>query len=169
MSVVVEPETPGDRSAVRAVHAAAFPTGDEAALVDALRNDPGYVPDLSLLARVDGAVVGHVLFSEVGVSGPASALTLAPVAVAPDHQGRGIGSQLVRAGLDRARDLGYDLVFLHGSPRFYVRFGFEPAVPAGFENPFDLPDPDFQVCELTPGALDEAGSELDYPAAFERL
>lgn len=175
--VEIGPETPDDVEGIRRVVTAAFDADDEAVLVDALRESPAFVPALSIVARIDGSVVGHVLSTEVGTEGSASALTLAPVAVAPEYQGRGIGSRLVRAGLDSARDLGYDLVFLHGSPRFYERFGFRPAVPAGFENPFDLPDPDFQVCELAPGVLDDPGSggaedcggALKYPAAFERL
>lgn len=182
--VTIEPERPVDRSEVHRVVEAAFDTPEEAALVEALRDSPGYVPECSLVARdVDGdgdrdrdrnrnrrtnGVVGHVLLTETELldAWPA-ALTLAPVAVHPARQGEGIGSDLVQAGLENARRQGYDLVFLHGDPDFYGRFGFEPAVQAGVENPLELPDPDFQVCELTPGALEAAEGRLSYPSAFD--
>jgi len=188
--VTIEPERPADRSGVRHVVEAAFDTPEEAALVEALRDSPGYVPECSLVARdvdEDGdgdgdrdrnrdrnpdrranGVVGHVLLTETELldAWPA-ALTLAPVAVHPARQGEGIGSDLVQAGLENARRQGYDLVFLHGDPDFYGRFGFEPAVQAGVENPLELPDPDFQVCELTPGALEVAEGRLSYPSAFD--
>ncbi|MFC7046728.1 GNAT family N-acetyltransferase [Halobacteriaceae archaeon GCM10025711] len=166
---VIRPERPADAPAIRDVVTAAFDARDEADLVDALRDSPAFVPGLSLVAVDGDDVVGHVLFSELAVSGPADALVLAPLAVTPDRQGQGVGSDLVATGLDRARVLGYDLVFLHGSPAFYPRFGFEPAAAAGVENPFPVPDEEFMAVELTPGALSEAAGALTYPAAFDAL
>jgi len=162
-------ETPADRAAVEAVHRAAFPTDDEATLVAALRESDAFVPELSIVAEADGAVVGHVLFTEVGVDGTDAALTLAPVAVHPDRQGEGIGSRLVRRGLDACRDAGYELVVLHGDPTFYGRFGFEPATPYGLTHPFDLPDEDFQVRWLVDDAAGRIGGGVDYDAAFGEL
>jgi putative acetyltransferase len=170
--VTIEPERPADVPGVRRVVEAAFDTPAEADLVEALRDSDGFVPECALVARdgEDGedGVVGQVLLTETGLldAWPA-ALTLAPVAVHPGRQGEGIGGDLVRAGLENAHREGYDLVFLHGDPDFYGQFGFEPAVPAGVENSLDLPDPDFQVCELTPGALEAAEGRVSYPSAFD--
>lgn len=172
--VTIEPERPADVPEGRRVVEAAFDTPAEADLVDALRDSEGFVPECALVARdagSDGAedpVVGQVLLTETDLLDAwPEVLTLAPVAVHPDRQGEGIGSDLVRAGLESAQREGYDLVFLHGDPDFYGRFGFEPAVPFGIENPVDLPDPAFQVCELTPGALAAAEGRLAYPDAFD--
>ncbi|MCT9095770.1 GNAT family N-acetyltransferase [Haloarchaeobius sp. HME9146] len=169
------PETAADRAAVEAVHRAAFPTDDEAELVAALRESEAFVPDLSIVADDGGRVVGHVLFTEVSVTaGDAgsdaahsdAALTLAPVAVHPDRQGEGIGSDLVRHGLAACAAAGYDLVVLHGDPAFYSRFGFEPATPYGLDHPFKLPDEDFQVRWLGEERDERIGGRVTYDAAF---
>lgn len=95
-----------DRAAVRAVNLAAFPAAHEADLVDALRDDPAWIPGLSIVAEApDGTVVGHALLTRCRV-GEAPALALAPVAVAPEYQRTGAGSAAVRAALDAARELG---------------------------------------------------------------
>lgn len=166
------PATPADAAGVESLLRAAFPTADEADLVAALRDDPAHVADLDLVAVDGGTVVGHVLFTRVVVPGtdrPDAHLVLAPLSVRPARQGEGIGSTLVREGLARARERGFGSVVLHGSTAYYPRFGFEPAVPAGLENPFDLPDEDFMACELRPGALAGADGPVRYPAPFQRL
>lgn len=163
---VIRPESPDDAPAIRAVHRAAFPTDDEAELVADLRDEATFDPDFSLVAVREGRVVGHVVCSPVGLPADpgAAALVLGPIGVVPGEQGAGIGSDLVEAVLDGAAGAGVDHVFLHGSPAFYSRFGFEPAGRYGFENPFDTPTAEFQVwllSERQPG-----GGPLDYPAAF---
>lgn len=161
-----------EREAVRTLLEAAFPTAEEADLVAALRSSPAYDESLDLVATEDGTVTGHVLFSRLripGTTSPESHLVLAPLAVAPGHQGDGIGSALVREGLDRAREQGYESVLLHGSPAYYGRFGFERADRYGLENPFDLPDEDFQALERRSGALDGATGPVSYPGPFEQL
>jgi putative acetyltransferase len=164
--------SPADRTAIGALLEAAFPSDDEAALVAALRATPAYDPALELVAIEAGTVVGHVLFSTVTIPGterPDRHLVLAPLAVRPSRQGEGVGSALVRAGLDRAGDRGFGSVVLHGAPGYYGRFGFERADGFGLENPFDLPDADFQAVELRDGALAGAAGPVHYPAPFERL
>jgi len=158
----------GDAAAIRAVHRAAFPTAGEAALVDRLREGDRFDPSLSLVARADdGTVVAHALLSLVDVEGEWDGLVLAPVAVVPARQGEGVGSALVRAALARAREAGWDAVFLHGSPAFYPRFGFRPAGELGFENPFETSAEEFMVAVLTDVRLD--GGRLGYPPAFDAL
>ncbi len=144
--IVIRHETPADIPAIRAVNEAAFETGAEAALVDALQEN-GKIT-LSLVADVAGEVVGHILFSDIemepGGTEPRM-LGLAPMAVLPDRQGRGIGSALVRRGLEDCRELGYRGVVVLGHPAFYPRFGFGPASRHGIACFYEAPDEDFMA------------------------
>lgn len=130
--VLCRPEMPDDRAAIAAVVAAAFGQDEVAELIDALRDAAALA--ISLVAVHDGEIVGHVAFSPATIETDASidhALILAPLAVAPDHQRRGIGSELVRAGLQACRQTEHDLAFVLGDPAYYHRFGFILAEPRG--------------------------------------
>jgi putative acetyltransferase len=124
MSVVVRAETPADVAAIRALLLSAFPTVQEADLVDALRAEGDLV--LSLVAIRDGKVAGHAAFSRMTVEsgeGNFPALALAPVAVSPDCQRSGVGSALIEHGLQQLTAGGEGLVFVVGAPDYYRRFG----------------------------------------------
>src|SRR5436190_9240659 len=124
MMPTIRHEAAADHEAVRHVNRLAFGGEDEARLVDALRS--GGHSRVSLVAEVEGRVVGHVLFSEVPIltdGGTVAALSLAPMAVLPDFQRRGVGSALVREGLEVCR-AGHRIVVVLGHPAFYPRFGF---------------------------------------------
>jgi putative acetyltransferase len=149
--VVVRPERAGDESAIRAVHERAFGRPQEAALVDALRAAGAHV--VSLVAEDDGVVVGHVLFSPVGVEVGDPGLGLGPVGVRPDRQRCGLGSLLIRRGLAECRARGHQLVVVLGEPGFYRRCGFVPASAHGLRCEYDAPADAFMVLELLPGAL----------------
>src|SRR5262245_26783884 len=130
MAPTLRPERPSDAADVRAVHVAAFPTPAEANLVDALRS-AGHA-SVSLVAEADGKIVGHILFSPMSIAEhPAitDGLGLAPLAVLPALQRRGIGAALVREGLDSCRKLGAGFVAVLGDPAYYTRFGFALAHP----------------------------------------
>ncbi|MEU6131632.1 N-acetyltransferase [Saccharopolyspora sp. NPDC047091] len=159
-------ETPTDVAAVRAVNAAAFPTEEEADLVDSLRADPAaWIDGLSTVsADGTGAVVGHALLSRCHVDG-APALALAPCAVLPEQQGRGAGSAAIRAGLDAARDRGENLVIVLGHADYYPRFGFTPASGFGVRAPFEAPDEAFLALALDTSRPTPTGL-VRYPAAF---
>jgi putative acetyltransferase len=147
-------EQPGEAQSIRAVVEDAF--ADHAgvgALVDALRESPDWVPGLSFVAELDGEVVGHILFTRSLLDAPrrlVDVLVLSPVSVAPAHQRVGVGSALIRHGLDVVRDLPDEpLVFLEGAPGFYARFGFEAAETLGFRRPsLRIPETGFQVVTL---------------------
>ena len=140
MNLAIRREGASDHEAIRQVNQLAFGRDDEARLVDALR-DGGYV-HLSLVAEVDGNVVGHILFSELPIiteSGVVAALALAPMAVAPEQQRRGIGSRLVERGLDACREDGHRIVIVLGHPEFYPRFNFSAELARPLASPFSMP------------------------------
>ena len=129
-------------------------------------------PVLSLVAIVDGRVVGHVLFSTVRLKPPGqdvSAALLAPLAVHPECQSQGIGSQLVAAGIEQLSDAGVDLVFVLGHPAYYPRFGFFEAGIKGFEAPYPIPEKHaaaWMMRELHPGVI---GSTLGQVTCADTL
>ena len=94
-------------------------------------------------------------------------LTLAPLAVHPNHQNQGVGSHLVHYGLDACRTLGYNAVVVLGHPDYYPRFGFSPAIEKGIKPPFYVPDDTFLVIELSPGFLDDLEGVVNFPAEFD--
>jgi putative acetyltransferase len=162
----VRPETHSDRAAVRAVNETAFETSAEADLVEALRRKLDNL--VSLVADLDGKVVGHILFSPVSVTGhpDLKAMGLGPMAVAPDHQRNGIGSALVREGLKRCRSLGCQVVVVVGHASYYPRFGFLPAGRHGLRCEYDVPADVFMVVELDAGALSSVSGLVRYDDAF---
>ena len=153
-AVEVRPETPADVEAIRRVNAAAFGRPDEGRVVDALREHAALC--VSLVAVEGGRVSGHIAFSLATLgegAGPVAIAALGPMAVMPDRQRLGIGSALVRAGLDACRRLGHEVVVVLGHPAFYPRFGFVTARPLGVTCEYPVPDEVFMVAELSPGAL----------------
>jgi putative acetyltransferase len=152
-------EAPADQAAIRAVHASAFPTMHEADIVDALRRAGRLT--LSLVTVENGAVVGHIAFSPVTLAGTIDGLGLAPVAVLPAFQRRGIAARLIRAGLDVCARQRHGFVVVLGDPRYYARFGFTPARTWGLRDAYGGGDA-FQALELRPGAIPAAGGLVRY-------
>jgi putative acetyltransferase len=132
--LTIRAERPDDQRAIFAVVEAAFDSAIEARLVDLIRESANFEPELSLVAEIDGRIVGHVMVSRVALHDVASQhriCSLAPLAVAPDFQGRGVGSALVRAVAAKVDERGEPLIVLEGSPAYYGRFGFESSVAHG--------------------------------------
>jgi putative acetyltransferase len=170
-AVAIRPERPGDAAAIRALVDAAFaPSTDEGRIVDELRGDAGWVPDLALVAvDEDGRIVGHCVTS-VGrlvlddrTSRPI--LALGPIAVAPDRQRQGIGGELMRATIATATALGWPVIVLLGHPTYYPRFGFESARAIGIEPPLAWSDAAWMALRL-PGWTADLRGTLRYPPAF---
>jgi len=148
-SLLIRHETPPDILAMRAANEAAFETGAEAVVVEALRENGKFV--LSLVADIEGEVVGHILFTDILME-PGGAETrvlgLAPMAVRPEWQGKGIGSALVRRGMEDCRELGYRGIVVLGHPGFNPRFGFAPASRLGISCIYDSLDEAFMALAL---------------------
>lgn len=168
--LLVRKEIEGDESAVRRVNELAFGGTSEAVLVDALRKNPQ--PHISLVAELDGEVVGHIFFSPVRIESDSTSFTalgLAPMAVLPELQNRGIGSELVRQGLKACFEMNEKVVLVLGHPEFYPRFGFVPAKSKGLSCEYPVPDEVFMVAELEEGALSERVGLVKYSSEFNNV
>ena len=165
----IRDEEERDRTGVYALNAAAFETPAEAELVDALRERAH--PVLSLVAEAEGKLVGHILFSPVTLPErpDRKIMGLAPMAVAPGRRRRGIGSALVREGLERCRRMGFGAVVVLGHPEYYPRFGFQPASRFGLGCAYDVPDEVFMALELQPGYLRGVAGPVAYHPAFDAI
>ena len=170
--IEIRPEEPDDHAAVAEVNRRAFGQDNEALLVDALRQTEGFDPALSLVAVREGRVVGHVLFSGIHIKTErcdVSALALAPMAVLPEYQRQGIGSALVREGLDVCRRAGHSIVVVVGHADYYPRFGFRLAAECELRSPFAVPSEAFMALSLVPGSLDGISGVVQYPPAFSAV
>ena len=162
----VRDESEGDFASVHRLNAAVFETAAEAQLVDALRASDA--PLISLVAEIDGEVVGHILFSPVPLEGHAGLKLagLGPMAVTPRLQNSGIGSALVEAGLQRCRDAGYGAVVVLGHPGYYPRFGFSASNLFGIRSEYEVPDEVFMLIELIDAYLSQCSGTIRYHPAF---
>jgi len=152
--IAVRREQPQDVPAVRLINERAFGQPQEANIVDKLRAAcPGL---LSLVAEQEGQVVGHILFSPTTIEGPHGVLKgmgLAPVAVMPECQRQGVGSQLIRAGIAALKETGCPFIILLGHPEYHPRFGFERASRYGIRPQWEgIPDEAFMILWFDPAA-----------------
>jgi len=164
--MTIRPETPADLHAIHEVNRLAFGQDAEADLVDGLRAG-GFVR-LSLVAEVEGQIVGHILFGTVTIhteTGVVEAVALALMAVSPTHQRQGIGSKLVEEGLRLCREAGHRIVLVLGHPAFYPRFGFSASLAVPLTSPFGGDD-SRMAAELVPGALAGVVGRVEYPPPF---
>jgi len=152
--LTIRSETPEDGADIHFVYGKAFGQESETELVEKLRNRGMLI--VSLVALSDVQVVGHIAFSPVTVKSEDSsfqAIALGPMAVLPEYQRKGIGSQLVRTGLEECRHLGHEIVVLVGHADYYPRFGFVPARSKGIECEFEVPDKAWMLLQLREGVL----------------
>ncbi len=168
--MIIRPEQTKDYTVIRKINELAFSGRAEADLIESLRKSDSFIPELSLVAVQKGEVIGHILFSLITIKSKEkviSALALAPMAVHPEFQNKGVGSKLVYRGLEDCKRLGHKIVVVIGHPEYYPRFGFLPARDKGLEVAFPVPDEAFMVLELIPGALEITQGEVIYPPAFQ--
>jgi putative acetyltransferase len=165
----IREEKEADKVAIQALNDAAFGTPAESGLVEALREQAR--PVISIVAEDGAAIVGHIMFSPVALPGypELRIMGLAPMAVLPEQQRKGIGSVLVRTGLERCRRLGFGAVVVLGHPEYYPRFGFSPAARFGLGCDYRVPEEAFMAMELQPGYLHDAAGTINYHAAFSNV
>ena len=169
--IKVRAETADDFNAIDVVNLSAFQGEAEAQLVGNLRKSPVFIPDLSLVAELNGRIVGHVVLSKVQLktdAGESEILALGPMSVVPSQSHRGIGSELIDAAVARARPLCYTAIVVAGHPDYYLRFGFKPAAEWGVTCNLSIPTDALTAMELVDGAL-ASGGEAHYPDIFRAL
>lgn len=172
--VTIRPEKTEDAAAIaeviREAFTVAFGKAPEADLVNALREHGKSI--VSLVAELDGKIVGHILFTEITLDHnprEIKAIGLAPLAVAPALQRSGIGAQLTEAGIAACRAAGYDAMFVLGHPEYYPRFGFRPASRWGIKSEYDVRDEYFMAMELTVNGLADCNGIARYQSEFNEL
>lgn len=175
MHVEIRQERDGDFPHIFDLTEAAFARAEESDhreqfLVERLHRSATFIPQLSLVAETDdGEIVGYVLLTEVRIvseNGTATSLAVAPLAVRPGFQRRGIGAALLGKAHETAAALGYGTAVLLGHEKYYPRFGYRRAIDYGVEFPFDVPPELCMIRELRPGAADGLSGTVHYPAPF---
>ena len=165
--IEIRKEESKDRDAVHHLNLAAFDNGPEAVLVDKLRTSCKEY--LSFVAVADDSVVGHILFTPATVDDcSAVGMGLAPMSVLPSRQREGIGSRLVRYGLEFLRNAGCPFVIVLGHPEYYPRFGFELASTYQLRSHWEgVPDDAFMIMVFNSGVLPETGGIARYRHEFD--
>lgn len=157
----IRQEEPKDYDVVYRVVKCAFENadradGNEQDLVNALRKGESFIPELSLVAEVNGTVAAHIMFTRATV-GNNTVLALAPLSVLPQYQRKGIGAALINEGHGIAKRLGYEYSVVLGSAEYYPRMGYAPADLFGIHPPFDVPRENFMACRIIDSAADISG------------
>jgi len=173
MEVKIRQENKGDFNAVFEVNKLAFGQNNEANLVNLLRNSNAFIPELSLVATLNNEVVGHILFTKIKIvnndKNETESLALAPMAVLPKFQNKGIGGQLIKYGLERAKELQYKSVIVLGHEHYYPKFGFVPADKWNIKSPYNVPKNIFMALELVTDGLKNINGLVKYPNEFEAV
>ena len=168
---IIRKEIMADREVISELIAESFGAPDEALLVADLHNDGHAV--LGLVAEIEDVIVGYILFSRVVIEtfdGPVIAASLAPLAVTPSFQKRGIGTALTEAGLRTLAEMGEKIVFVLGEPDYYRCFDFSSEDARAFTSPWSEEAGDaHMVLALQPGALSGLAGEVQYGRAFDRF
>lgn len=173
MNIEIRQENENDFSGVFDVNKLAFGRENEANLVNLLRKSKAFIPELSLVATLGSEIVGYILFTKIQIVNAKNSVTeslaLAPVAVQPNFQHKGIGGQLIKYGLNKAREMQYKSVIVLGHKNYYPRFGFEATTKWHIESPFQLSDSgNFMGMELVTDGLKNAQGLVKYPKEFEK-
>lgn len=160
-----------DSDAIRRLLDSAFGRRAEGELVAKLRDSSAVAPHLCLVAEEDQVVIGHIFYSYITLRTPSGdarqVLALAPMAVFPAFQNRGVGTALVVESLRRADARGESLAVVVGHAGYYPRFGFVPARSLGIEPPYpEMPDDVFMAKTLSGYTQDLKGT-VEYPEAFD--
>lgn len=169
MNVTIRQEQPGDYESIKRLNDEAFGQENEGRMVNALRKTSKFITSLSLIAEMNNNILGHILFYPVTIKtdkGNYDVLSLAPLAVLPADQNKGIGSKLVKKGLEHCKETDFDVVIVVGHPNYYPRFGFKPASKWNIKLPLDAPEEAFMVLELKENTLDRYAGTVIFPKEY---
>ncbi|MCJ8166295.1 N-acetyltransferase [Pontibacter sp. E15-1] len=174
MNILIRHEKPTDHIAVFELIKDSFGKEEfsdhrEHFLVERLRESDSFIQELSLVAEVEGKIVGHILLTKIKIKNTAAefvSLALAPVSVIPEFQNMGIGGMLIAKAHEIARKMGYTSVVVLGHENYYPRFGYRQAHTFGIESPFDVPKENFMAIELIDNGLKGISGKVEYPEAF---
>ena len=173
MELKIRQENKLDFNEVYKINKLAFVEESEAKLVQLLRNSNTFVPELSLVATIDNKIVGHILFTKIRIidsnKNEFDSLALAPMAVKPEFQKKGIGGQLIKVGLDKAREMNFKSVIVLGHKNYYPKFGFEPTKKWGITAPYDVPTNAYMGLELVANGLKDVRGLVQYPKEFDEV
>ena len=166
--MTIRKEKPSDIPIIYKVNQFAFQQKDESELIHKIRAGSNFVPDLSLVYEEEGQILGYILFSKIKIKGKTEtvSLSLAPMAVLPNRQKQGIGSQLLKKGIRIAKTLGFESIIVLGHEAFYPKFGFKRASKWNLKFPVDVPDEAFMAMELKEGSLNDKAGMVVYPKEF---
>ena len=148
---------------------AEFTDNDEHNLVRRLRKSNEFIKELSLIAEDNNKIVGHILLTKAFIKNnnrECETLALAPLAVLPDYQNRGIGKSLINMSIEKAREMGYKSIVVLGHENYYPKFGFKKTSDYGIKAPFDVPDEAYMILELIPNALNGVNGVVEYSKDF---
>jgi len=168
MEIRIRQEIKDDYKRVYEINKLAFGQENESKLIEKIRKGPNFVPELSLVAEKDNEIVGHILFSKMKIVGESEyeTLMLAPIAVIPELQKQGIGGKLIKKGIEKAEELGFNSIIVVGHKDYYPKFGFQKASKWGIKCPFEVPDGAFMAIELTENALENKAGVVQFPEEF---
>lgn len=171
MDIKIRQENKSDFKEIFELHTIAFGRENEAKLVELLRKTEAFIVALSLVAELDNKIVGHILLTKIKIIDDKQhefeSLALAPIAVSPLYQKKGIGKRLIKTGLEKAKELKFKSVIVLGHEHYYPKFGFIPANQWDIKAPFDVSTNVFMGLELIQNGLKNVSGIVKYPKEFE--
>ncbi|MDI9441719.1 MAG: N-acetyltransferase [Bacillota bacterium] len=176
MEIKIRPEQVSEQREVEELTREAFwnvymPGCDEHYLLHILRTSECFLPELNMVAEVEGKIVGHIAYTKAKIvlndGGERVVIGFGPLSVLPEYQRQGVGSALIRHTLELAKDAGYAAVLIYGNPAYYHRFGFVPAQNFGIASAEGSYVDALQALELREGALAGCSGRLIIAEEFE--
>ena len=168
--MIIRDEQINDIDVIKEINDLAFKSDAEGQLIDRLRGEK--IDLISLVAEENAQVLGHILFSPASIHDKEKStkiIGLAPMAVHPSFQRKGIGSALIKEGLNRCIKKGYGAIVVLGHPEYYPKFGFVPSVKYNISSEYDVPEEVFMILELRKDFLKGISGKAKYHPAFNEM